>query len=105
MTCTKENFVDFSTGICLCFIDSSAIDYDHLLLLFVSALPSGYSSQFSVTTSGPSADPNLPERDIYTATLSQVAPISRGNVRSFDLFIKVSNYNSKHLCTHSLCIN
>lgn len=65
-----------------------------VLFMVLSALPSGYSSQFSVSASGPSADAALPDRDIYTATLSQVLPISRGNVRSFDLYIKVSTYFS-----------
>ena len=58
--------------------------------MLFSAEPQGYKNYFSASTSGPSTDPNLPGRDLYTSTITVTTPISRGDIQSLKVILKVS---------------
>lgn len=59
-------------------------------MCYIAGTPSNIANNFYVTKVGPNADPNLPDRALYTAEIRQSVNINRGTTEEFSLFLRVN---------------
>lgn len=71
----------------LLVVDKTGSVYMYFVYL---GTPSNIASSFTVTRSAVPETNIITGRDIYTANLQQITPISRATVQEFSLFIRVS---------------